>query len=133
MGLIYVAWGEWRLQHPSLDEVGSSDQLLAEAFENQTSNLQVKGRGTVIRVLPDDYVGSRHQRFILQLGSGQTLLVAHNIDLAERVLELTEGEVVSFYGEYEWKPKGGVIHWTHADPQGRHVGGWIRHGGKLYQ
>ncbi|MCJ7592821.1 MAG: DUF3465 domain-containing protein [Woeseiaceae bacterium] len=30
---------------------------------------QVSGTGTVSRILPDDNEGSRHQRFILRLGS----------------------------------------------------------------
>jgi hypothetical protein len=94
---------------------------------------QVSGSGTVERVLSDDNDGSRHQRFILRLSSGRTLLVAHNIDLAPRVSSLSVGDTVSFYGEYEPNDRGGVIHWTHHDPQGRHVGGWLEHKGQRYQ
>jgi hypothetical protein len=97
------------------------------------SGQQVSGIGTVVRVLADDNDGSRHQRFILELGSGRTLLVAHNIDLAPRISSLSKGETVSFYGEYETNPQGGVIHWTHHDPQGRHVAGWLEHEGQRYQ
>lgn len=104
----------------------SADTILAEAYADQRSDLQVEGRGTVVRVLPDDTNGSRHQRFILELDSGQTLLVAHNIDLAARLRDLRVGDVVAFRGEYEWSDKGGVIHWTHHDPQGRHPAGWVR-------
>ncbi len=94
---------------------------------------QVSGTGTVSRILPDDNEGSRHQRFILRLGTGQTLLVAHNIDLAPRVPSLREGDTVSFYGEYEPSAQGGVIHWTHSDPAGRHTAGWLEHEGRRYQ
>jgi hypothetical protein len=87
----------------------------------------------VVRVLPDDLDGHRHQRFIVQLESGQTVLVAHNIDIAPRIGGVTEGDSVSFSGEYVWNEKGGVIHWTHHDPQGRHVAGWIKRNGKTYQ
>jgi hypothetical protein len=109
-----------------------ADQTLAAALENHQSNVQVQGGGTVSRILPDDNDGSRHQRFLVRLGSGQTLLVAHNIDLADRVGSLETGDRVEFYGEYEWNARGGVIHWTHRDPHGRHVAGWIKHDGHTY-
>jgi len=105
----------------------------AEGFRARRSDLQVQGEGRVLKLLQDDRDGSRHQRFILELASGQTLLVAHNIDLAPRVEGLQEGDRVEFYGEYEWNAKGGVLHWTHHDPQGRHPGGWLRHDGRTYQ
>ncbi|WP_372682356.1 DUF3465 domain-containing protein [Desulfosarcina sp.] len=107
--------------------------VLQHAFNNRQSDLQVQGEGVVIKVLPDDNKGSRHQRFILRLGSGQTLLIAHNIDLAPRINGLSAGDTVAFYGEYEWNEKGGVLHWTHHDPGGRHIGGWLKHNGKTYQ
>ena len=111
----------------------NTDQVLAAAFDNEQSNVQVQGRGDVVKVLPDDNDGSRHQRFLVRLASGQTLLIAHNIDLADRVESLQAGDAVEFYGEYEWNAKGGVIHWTHRDPRGKHVAGWLIHNGRTYQ
>lgn len=113
--------------------IHANDVQLRRAYENQQSDLQVKGEGTVSRVLSDDNKGSRHQRFILRLDSRQTLLVAHNIDLAPRIPDLKVGDRVQFYGEYEWNNKGGVIHWTHHDPRNRHEHGWLKHQGKVYQ
>lgn len=115
------------------NRLGSADEMLAAAFDNHRSNVQVQGGGEVAKVLADDNEGSRHQRFIVRLGSGQTLLVAHNIDLAERVASLKSGDYVEFNGEYEWNPQGGVIHWTHRDPQGDHLSGWVKHNGRTYQ
>lgn len=109
------------------------DAALENAFSNRLGNQQLAGQGVVVKLLPDDNDGSRHQRFIVKLNSGQTLLVAHNIDLAQRIDTLRTGDTVAFYGEYEWNPKGGVMHWTHHDPQGRHPGGWIKHKGQTYQ
>jgi len=101
--------------------------------EQWHSGQQVRGSGTVIGILSDDNDGSRHQRFILRLSSGQTLLIAHNIDLAPRISSLRTGDTVAFHGEYETNPQGGVIHWTHNDPRGRHVAGWLEHKGRRYQ
>ena len=90
----------------------------------------------VLRLLPDDDEGSRHQRFILALedrsGEHDTILVAHNIDLAPRV-PVEAGDIVSLYGQYEYNEKGGVLHWTHHDPRGRRDGGWIEHEGVRYE
>jgi hypothetical protein len=104
-----------------------------EAFDNHQSNVQVSGYGRVKKILPLDNNGSRHQKFILQLPSGKTLLVAHNIDLAPEITSLSVGDAVEFFGEYEWNEKGGVIHWTHHDPNGSHIAGWLRHSGRTYQ
>jgi hypothetical protein len=65
-----------------------SNGILANAFANQLSNLQIEGQGKVITLLSD---------------------------------------------EYEWSDKGGVMHWTHHDPDGQHVNGWIKHAGVTYQ
>ncbi len=116
-----------------ISSTNSSDKVLAAAFENRRNNYQVQGGGEVIRILSDDNEESRHQRFIIRLASGQTLLVAHNIDIANRVGALKVGDYVEFNGEYEWNAQGGVIHWTHRDPQGRHVAGWVKHKGRTYQ
>ena len=120
---------------PAISSQGTdkSDEILARAFSNRLSNMKVSGRGIVVRVLPDDNFGNRHQRFIIKLMSGQTLLVAHNIDIASRILGLRAGDEVGFLGEYEWNDQGGVIHNTHRDPGGRHSGGWIEHAGKRYE
>jgi hypothetical protein len=110
-----------------------TDVLIAEAFRNGRSNVQLGGEGIVSRILADDNEGSRHQRFLVRLASGQSLLVAHNIDLAPRIEQLRNGDSIEFYGEYEWNAKGGVIHWTHHDPKGIHSGGWLKHQGRVYR
>ncbi len=106
---------------------------LLTAFNNKRSNLQIQDEGLVIKVLADDLDGSRHQKFILKNKNGQTVLIAHNIDLAPRINGIREGDKVEFYGEYEWNSRGGIIHWTHKDLKGYHEGGWLKHRGKIYQ
>ena len=106
---------------------------LEDAYLKRLSKLQVRGAGTVVKLLRDDREGSRHQRFLLRLASGRTLLVVHNIDLAPRIETLKVGDQVAFEGEYEWNPHGGMVHWTHHDPQRRHRDGWILHDGQTYR
>jgi len=104
-----------------------------KAFDNQQSNFQVKQTGQVAKILRDDDHSPRHQRFVVQLDSGQKLLIAHNIDLAPKVEGLQEGSEISFYGEYEWNNKGGIVHWTHHDPKGKHPNGWLVYNNQKYQ
>lgn len=116
----------------TIDASDGADEIFA-AYSRKRSDVQVKGSGLVKRTLADDNEGSRHQKFILQLSNGLSVLVAHNIDIAPRIPGLKKGDKVEFYGEYEWNEKGGVLHWTHDDPAGRHADGWLKHDGRLYQ
>lgn len=132
--LAYALVQELGISVPGLSSwTQKTDSTLESAYKNRQSNLQVQGEGIVTKILRDDLKGSRHQRFILKISTGKTLLVAHNIDLAPRIKKLRIRDTVAFYGEYEWNAKGGVIHWTHHDPKGRHIGGWLKHKGETYQ
>lgn len=112
---------------------GNADHAVAAAIAAQQSNVAIHGEGTVIKLLPDDQRGSRHQRFLLRLASGATLLVAHNIDLAPRLDALRVGDSLRFAGDYVWNERGGVLHWTHHDPRGQHRDGWLELAGRRYQ
>ena len=135
LGLALYAAFEYESNSPSRidSDVDLSEQSIETVFKRRASNVQVQGDGIVIRLLEDDNDGSRHQRFIVELPSERTILIAHNIDLAPRIDALRVGDAVRFFGEYEWNPQGGVVHWTHHDPAGRHAGGWIQHEGKRYE
>lgn len=117
----------------TLEDLRTPDADINASWENGVSNLQVLVRGVVERHLADDLEGDKHQRFILRLANGHTLLVAHNIDLAPRVPSSSSGKLVYVYGEYEWNDQGGVVHWTHHDPDGNHEHGWIQYDGTRYQ
>lgn len=111
----------------------AANETNLNTYQAPQSGVQMGGEGVVVRVLADDNDGSRHQRFILRLASGQTMLIAHNIDIANRIEALSSGDRVEFYGQYESNPEGGVIHWTHHDADGNHVAGWLKHNGTVYQ
>lgn len=128
-GLLLVAWAARQLAAPG---VGEGEEVIAEAFRERRSGIMVEAEGTVERLLADDLEGSAHQRFIVRLADGQTLLVSHNIDLAPRV-PASPNDQIAFRGQYEWNERGGVVHWTHHDPQGRREGGWLEHRGRTYR
>ncbi len=105
---------------------------ISSAYKNKQSDIQVEATGKVVKILSDDKEGSRHQRFIVKVADNLTILIAHNIDLAPRAKVLA-GDMISFSGEYEWNKKGGVVHWTHHDPRGKHQDGWIEVNGNRVQ
>jgi hypothetical protein len=111
---------------------GEGAAVLAQAYQQHKSNVLAQGEGVVVRILRDDTQGARHQRFLLRLESGQTVLIAHNIDVAPRVEEIEAGDRVAFRGEYEWNEQGGVIHWTHRTEGSAHADGWLEHAGRRY-
>lgn len=112
--------------------VNVDNAAIEQAYQAKKSDVQVAGHGVVVKLLKDDSKGSMHQKFLVKINPRQTLLFAHNIDLAPRV-PVQPGDEISFYGEYVYNPKGGIIHWTHHAPRGDHAAGWIMHNGKKYQ
>lgn len=111
----------------------SDNAAIARAFANHARDIRVDGSGSVSRVLSDDNQGERHQRFLVLLPTGQSILIVHNIDIAPRVDNLRVGDEIEFEGEYVWNERGGLVHWTHHDPSRRHRPGWVKHAGHVYQ
>ena len=118
---------------PSVASLSVDDPSIARAIAEHGHDVTVDATGVVSRLLPDDRQGERHQRFIVRLPSGSTVLVAHNIDIAPRIEGLRSGAPIAFEGEYVWNAEGGVVHWTHHDPAGRHKAGFVKYDGHLYQ
>lgn len=79
------------------------DQVIA-AQEEQVRDREVTITARVKRVLPDDTKGSQHQRLLIGLANGTTVLIAHNIDEAEKV-PVTEGDTITVHGVYIWNEK----------------------------
>lgn len=111
----------------------ASHLSVAEAFRDQLQEVLVEGSGTVVQILPHDNQGSRHQRLIVRVGAKQTILIAHNIDIAPRIPQIAKGDVLGFRGRYVYNDKGGIVHWTHRDPRGEQSGGWLIHNDKEYK
>lgn len=105
---------------------------MKQTFGKDQSGSWIEASGLVQRLLSDDKDGSRHQRFILDVGNRQTLLITHNIDIAERV-PVGLRDRVKFRGMYEWNDLGGLVHWTHHDPHGVENGGFVKYRARTYQ
>ena len=115
------------------DALAERNRALLRAHEKRLRGVFVEGEGVVVKVLSDDTQGDRHQRFLLAVGQGVRVLVAHNIDLAPRVEAIAVGDLVAYGGDYLYTEKGGTLHWTHHDPRGHHRDGWLQVNGKRYQ
>ncbi|EIJ33126.1 DUF3465 domain-containing protein [Thiothrix nivea] len=113
------------------DDYPQAVAKIRQSATNPDAKFWTTVSGEVVKLLKDDREGSQHQRFLLKIAPDITLLVAHNIDLAERVPVQIGGEVI-ISGEYVWNNRGGVMHWTHHDPQGRR-GGWIEYHNQRYE
>ncbi len=101
---------------------------IGQAYREHLTHVWVEDSGTVTRFLREDTKRPRHERFVVRIDGADdlTVMIAHNIDLAPRV-PCKRGDAVSFRGEYIWSEQGGIVHWTHRDPQGgKNSGGWIR-------
>jgi uncharacterized protein YdeI (BOF family) len=134
----YLAPQDDALNGPATTQTGTAETAGAQAgvveaaYAEQRSSVWVEVQGRIARLVADDDEGSRHQRFIVELDSGHTVMVAHNIDLAKRV-PLKKNANIRLSGRYEWNDRGGVIHWTHHDPENRRRGGWIEFNGTVYK
>ena len=96
-----------------------------KAFAEQARGRTLLVSGRVERILADDRDGSPHQRFIIVTNSGQTLLVAHNLDLAPRLLAHTPDTAV-VAGEMQAEVlRGG----QRRELATRYLAVWLRDGG----
>jgi hypothetical protein len=111
-----------------------NDGAVCTAYQAGRSHVEVVADGTVTRLLGTHAgIESPHEGFLFRLGSGCSLIVRveSNVDFTGS-FPLDRGEHVVVKGEYEYYPRGGVIHWTHRDPRGRHEGGYVQVDGKIY-
>ncbi|MCL5411661.1 MAG: DUF3465 domain-containing protein [Patescibacteria group bacterium] len=95
------------------------------AFQKHFDHIALEAKGEVVQILADDTEDVPHQRFIFRCPSGQTVLVAHNLDRAKRI-PVSLGDAISLKGMYVWNEKGGLIHETHADAVEGNFNGWIK-------
>lgn len=116
-------------------QTAPDDAAVCDAYQAGRSHVEVVAQGTIARVLgvaPGRT--SPHEGFLMRLDSAchATVRVEANTDFTG-TFPLAPGDRVVVKGEYEYYRIGGVIHWTHRDPRGRHEGGFIQAGGQTYE
>ena len=124
-------------QLPPRQQTGAVQSIALDAEAIRAQELQlVKVPLTVTapvkKMLRYDDRGLPHEKFLLILSNGSTILVAHNTKMAPYV-PIQEGDIVTVKGEFIWNAKGGLIHWTHHTDTPNHQGGYIEFKGKRYE
>ncbi|MBD5654093.1 MAG: DUF3465 domain-containing protein [Candidatus Eremiobacteraeota bacterium] len=122
---------------PAATSADAGNGAIYDAWRAGRSHVEVTASGTIARVL-----GTRpgrisaHEGFLLHLrgaaGRGLTVRVEDNVDFTGAI-PLQPGADVVARGEYVYDSRGGIVHYTHRDPRGRHAAGYVETGGKLYQ
>ncbi len=111
----------------ALDDHEAIDAQVAHAIKRE-----ITVEAYVKKLLPTDTEGLPHQKFLISLSNGSTILIAHDLKMAPTV-PIQPGSVLRIHGEYIWNKLGGLIHWTHHTDTPYHEGGWIDFNGVRYQ
>lgn len=82
------------------------------AFARKMTRIPITATGVVVKLLADDTDSTPHQKFIIEVHSGHTILISHNLLRAYRA-PVKIGDKVEVHGTYVWNRFGGLIHNTH--------------------
>ncbi|MBX9947521.1 MAG: DUF3465 domain-containing protein [Candidatus Obscuribacterales bacterium] len=113
-------------------QTNTGDAEAIRAQQLQLVKVPLTVTAPVKKMLKYDDRGLPHEKFLLLLSNGSTILVAHNTKMAPYV-PLQSGDLVTVSGEYIWNAKGGLIHWTHHSDTPNHKSGYIDFNGKRYE
>jgi Protein of unknown function (DUF3465) len=110
------------------------DPAVCAAYSAGRSGAEVVASGKVTQIYgvrPGR--SSPHEGFLVRLDSGCRLVVRVEVNTDfTGAIPLQRNEQVVVKGEYEYYPRGGVVHWTHHDPRGRHENGYVVAAGRMY-
>jgi hypothetical protein len=92
--------------------------------------------GATVTGAPHFFFGRKshavHESFGVRSDDGVALKVVDNVSLAPPVA-VTPGDRVVVQGVLiPSSARGPLVHWTHHDPHGHHVGGFIEWNGRVY-
>lgn len=112
--------------------LATDDSDLIRAVRDRRSVFFVQASNVVVvKVLPDDTQGLKHQRWYVRLSDGSQVFAVYNIDQTARV-PVQVGQTMSLGGEFKWTDQGALIHWLHSDPSGRRPNGYVIVNGQKY-
>jgi Protein of unknown function (DUF3465) len=117
---------------PVQTNTAPSDQEALTAQADHAIKREITVEARVKKLLATDTEGLPHQKFLIELSNGTTILIAHDLKMAPAV-PIQAGDVLKIHGEYIWNARGGLIHWTHHSDTPRHESGWIDFNGARYQ
>lgn len=86
----------------------------------------------VIRLLPDDTQGAKHQRFYVRLSDGQEVSAVYSLESGRDRVPVKVGSRVGLAGEFKWTRFGALIHWLHEDTSNRRPDGYVEISGVRY-
>jgi len=112
--------------------ISYGDAQIIKAQNDHAIKVEVTVEAPVRKLLREDDEGLPHQKFLISLSNGTTILIAHDLKMADHV-PIQPGDIVRIHGEYIWNPRGGLIHWTHHTDTPYHEGGWIELNGRRYE
>ena len=108
------------------------DSQIVQAVKNRKDVNFVAGADMLVKeLLPDDQNGLPHQKWVVQLSSGQLVQAISNLDMCPKI-PVKVGDKVGLGGQFIWTKDGGLVHWMHGDPKGLRPNGYVELDGKVY-
>lgn len=97
--------------------------------------MEVTYRGTVTtppRFFSSHHNHREHEQFDVRSDDGSAFRVIDNTTITSRI-PVHAGDRVEVRGELVHdRGRPPIVHWTHHDPRGRHLDGFVSTGGRVY-
>jgi len=113
------------------DGIPDDSDLIRAVRDQRDVHFIQAGGVRVIRLLPDDSRGRRHQKWLIRLSNGSTVFCVYNIDFADYI-PLKVNDLIDLGGEFLWAQKGPLLHWLHVDPKRKRPDGFVDLDGVRY-
>ncbi len=116
-----------------MDELLEGVDHIEFLYKQQRGGQQVHSAGRILKILKNQDKPFAAQQILLRLSSGRKLIIQHNIESGQALLDLKAGQSLEFYGVYKWHSKGGLIIRTHLVADNPKKSGWLKYNNLTYQ